>query len=164
MASDDQAEFDGGANNQVVVRLGTRSERVQGRDAAASHRPGCKPNPQRASPSTSQSPSEAAGTTVTNQGFLDYTAATLDKSFTYDTNVVDTPVAGGADLSITKSASSTTAAPGGNLVYTLLAQNHGPRRRRTQLCRTRCRPGPLTCRPPLRAAVAPSPPPQRRPR
>ncbi len=127
-ANDDQAEFDGGASPQVVARLGTGANASSGGTLEAASPPGQAVNP---NSSTSVSfdvtvNPPAAGTTVTNQGFLDYTAATLNKSFTYDTNVVDTPVGGGADLSITKSASSTTAAPGGNLVYTLLAQNHGP--------------------------------------
>ena len=117
VAGDDQAEFDS-TNNQVVARLGSGANASKG----GTLHPG---------DSTSLSFDvkvlpEAAGTTVTNQGFLDYTAATLDKSFTYDTNVVYTPVPAAADLSITKSASSTTAAPGADLVYTLRAENHGP--------------------------------------
>ena len=117
VAGDDQAEFDG-AKNQVVVRLGNGADASNG----GTLHPG---------DSTSLSFDvkvlpEAAGTTVTNQGFLDYTAATLDKSFTYDTNFVYTPVTAAADLSITKTASSPTTAPGADLVFTLRAHNNGP--------------------------------------
>ena len=117
----------------MVVRLGTGANASSGGTLEAASPPGKPVNP---NSSTSVSfdvtvDPPAAGTTVTNQGFLDYTAATLDKSFTYDTNVVDTPVAGGADLSIAKSASSTTGCrppppPAAIWCTRWWPENHGP--------------------------------------
>ena len=123
-AGDDQGEFDSGPSPQVpqvVVRLGTGANSTSGGTL--------NPSPD-TEDTTSVSfevtvDSAAAGTTVTNSGSLDYTAPTLG-ALTYDTNEVDTPVESTADLSITKSASSSTAAPGADLVYTLLAANNGP--------------------------------------
>ena len=55
----------------------------------------------------------AAGTTINNAATLLYTAKTLGKAFTQATNVVSTPVANQADLSITKTAAKPTPTAGG---------------------------------------------------
>ncbi len=116
---DDQAEFDK-TNNQVVFRLGDGADATHGGTLAPTDKTSV-------SFEVTVQPG-AEGTTVKNQGLLDYTAATLGGSFTYRTNEVDTPVGGQADLSIIKKVTPGTpaVAPGGELQYTLLAQNNGP--------------------------------------
>ncbi len=113
---DDQGDFDS-TKNQVVVRLGDGANATSGGTL--------NPTDETSVSFEVTVDSEAAGTTVTNSGSLDYTAPTLG-ALTYDTNEVDTPVGSSADLSITKTTSSDSTAPGGDLVYSLLAENHGP--------------------------------------
>ena len=68
----------------------------------------------------------SAGTTVSNVSNLSYLAHTIGKTFTFVGNQVDTPVAGLADLAITKTSNPTTQTAGSNVTYQLTATNNGP--------------------------------------
>ena len=68
----------------------------------------------------------AAGTVVHNQAKIDYTAKTLNKSFTYKSNITDNPVEDVADIAVVKSASPSPVVAGTNITYTLAVSNAGP--------------------------------------
>ncbi len=68
----------------------------------------------------------AAGTVVHNQARLDYTAKTINKPFSFKTNITDTPVENVADISVVKTGSPNPVQAGGSLTYTLTAANAGP--------------------------------------
>ncbi|GAA0596159.1 DUF11 domain-containing protein [Kribbella sandramycini] len=68
----------------------------------------------------------SAGTTVVNTGYLDYTAATLKKPYTYRAEEVRTPVAESADLVLTKTGTPDPVPAGAELTYKLVAHNNGP--------------------------------------
>jgi large repetitive protein len=116
-AGDDQAEYDGasrtvryrigaGANATVGGRLGTNESstvrfRVTLDDASA-------------------------GTTVVNTGYLDYTAETLNKPYSYRADEVRTPVGESADVALTKTGMPDAVRAGGSVTYKLVARNNGP--------------------------------------
>ena len=68
----------------------------------------------------------AAGTTVSNTASLNYRAHTINKTFDFIGNQVDTPVGPIADLAITKSSAPTTQTAGSGVVYTMTGTNNGP--------------------------------------
>jgi uncharacterized repeat protein (TIGR01451 family) len=68
----------------------------------------------------------AAGTVVHNQAKLDYTAKTINKPFSFKTNITDTPVEDVANISILKGATASPINAGDPLVYTLTVANAGP--------------------------------------
>jgi large repetitive protein len=70
--------------------------------------------------------SAAAGTVVHNQARLDYTAKTINKPFSFKTNITDTPVEDVANISILKGATASPVNAGDPLVYTLTVANAGP--------------------------------------
>ncbi|MEV5966546.1 hypothetical protein AB0L70_32560 [Kribbella sp. NPDC051952] len=116
-AGDDQAEYDG-SSRTVRFRVGT------GANATNGGRLG-----------TNQSSTvrfrvtvdkAAAGTTLVNTGLLDYTAETLKKPYTYQTDEVRTPVAESADVSLTKTGTPDPVPAGGEVTYKLVARNNGP--------------------------------------
>jgi uncharacterized repeat protein (TIGR01451 family) len=68
----------------------------------------------------------AAGTVVHNQAKVDYTAKTLNKAFTYKSNITDTPVENVADILVVKTASPSPVVAGTNITYNLAVANVGP--------------------------------------
>jgi uncharacterized repeat protein (TIGR01451 family) len=116
-AADDLAEYDA-AGRTVRFRVGTGANQLTGgrltKDAVATVR--FRVTVDRA----------AAGTTIPNTGFLDYTAETLGTPFSYETPPVSTPVAESADLTVGKTADRSTAQVGDNVTYTVRVRNDGP--------------------------------------
>ncbi|WBQ08244.1 DUF7933 domain-containing protein [Kribbella sp. CA-293567] len=116
-AGDDQAEYDD-ASRAVRFRIGT------GANATTGGRLGTNVSSTvrfrvTLDPAT-------AGTTVVNTGYLDYTAETLNKPYTYRADEVRTPVAESADVALTKTGTPDPVPAGGNLTYKLVARNNGP--------------------------------------
>lgn len=68
----------------------------------------------------------SAGTNVDNSAQLSYRARTLAKNYTFTTNVVTTPVAPIADLSVAKTSSPTSVVAGGTVQYPITVTNNGP--------------------------------------
>ena len=69
----------------------------------------------------------ALGTTIDNRYTLGYTAQTINKPYSYNSNVASYPViAATADLHITKSATPTTVVAGQNVSYVVSVVNNGP--------------------------------------
>ncbi|TDD59403.1 DUF11 domain-containing protein [Kribbella antibiotica] len=116
-AGDDQAEYDA-ASRTVRFRVGT------GANATTGGR--LKKNQSTTVHFRVTLDDASAGTTVVNTGYLDYTAETLDKPYTYRPDEVRTPVAESADLQLSKTGTPDPVAAGGELTYTLVAQNNGP--------------------------------------
>ncbi|GAA1577198.1 hypothetical protein GCM10009804_37250 [Kribbella hippodromi] len=116
-AGDDQAEYVG-SSRTVRFRIGTGANATAGgrltKDQSSTVRFRVTVD------------KSAAGTTLVNTGLLDYTAETLNKQYTYQTDEVHTPVAAEADVSITKTAKPDRVSAGGELTYTLVARNNGP--------------------------------------
>lgn len=111
---DDQGEVSGG---NVVVRLGAGATATSGGrlDPGASTTIRFRVQVDRA----------AAGSTITNGAGLTYTAMTLNRAYTYETNQVNTPVGTLADVAITKIGPATVTA-GSQITWTLVATNTGP--------------------------------------
>ncbi|MFI5729684.1 hypothetical protein ACIA49_06135 [Kribbella sp. NPDC051587] len=116
-AGDDQAEYDG-SSRTVRFRVGA------GANATTGGRLGTNESATVRFRVTLDGPS--AGTTVVNTGYLDYTAETLNKPYTYRADEVRTPVAESADLQLSKTGTPDQVAAGAELTYTLVARNNGP--------------------------------------
>ena len=114
---DDTAEFNS-ATRTAAFRVGTGATATQGGTL--------NPGDETAVRFDVTVNAAAAGTTINNAATLLYTAKTLGKAFTQATNVVSTPVANQADLSITKTAANPTPTAGGTESYTLTVNNAGP--------------------------------------
>ena len=67
-----------------------------------------------------------AGTTITNGSFLDYTALTLGRNYTFTTNTVSTTVQDIADLAVTKTSTPGSQTAGSAVTYTVNVANNGP--------------------------------------
>lgn len=107
-----------GASRLVRVRLGTGADQATGGTVA----------PSGSSTVTFRVTLDAAsaGSTVSNGGFLDYRAQTLNRNYTFTTNIVSTPVAGIADLRITQVASPASVPAGSTVTYSSTVTNLGP--------------------------------------
>ncbi|MFK4088606.1 hypothetical protein ACI2LF_31120 [Kribbella sp. NPDC020789] len=116
-AGDDQAEYDG-ASRTVLFRVGA------GAGATTGGRLGTNASATVRFRVTLDEAS--AGTTVTNTGYLDYTAETIGKPYTYRADEVRTPVAESADLQLTKTGTPDPVPAGAELTYTIVAKNNGP--------------------------------------
>ncbi|NEA30657.1 DUF11 domain-containing protein [Streptomyces sp. SID13031] len=116
-AGDDQAEYDA-ASRSVRFRVG------MGANATTGGRLGTNDSTTVRFRVTLDDAS--AGTTVVNTGYLDYTAETLDKPYSYRSDEVRTPVAESADIVLTKTGTPDPAPAGGELTYTIVAHNNGP--------------------------------------
>jgi uncharacterized repeat protein (TIGR01451 family) len=68
----------------------------------------------------------AAGTTVSNQASLAYTAQTLNLPFTYVTNPAPTDVVANADLALSKTTSPDPVIAGQQATSTITVHNNGP--------------------------------------
>lgn len=116
-AGDDQAEYDE-ASRTVRFRVGT------GANATTGGR--LKKNQSTTVHFRVTLDDASAGTTVVNTGYLDYTAETLNKPYTYRTDEVHTPVAASADLQLSKTGTPDPVPAGADLTYTIVAKNNGP--------------------------------------
>ncbi|WP_405055822.1 DUF11 domain-containing protein [Kribbella sp. NBC_01505] len=116
-AGDDQAEYDE-ASRTVRFRVGT------GANATTGGR--LKKNQSTTVRFRVTLDAASAGTTVVNTGYLDYTAETLNKPYTYRADEVRTPVAESADLQLTKTGTPDPVPAGSELTYTIVAKNNGP--------------------------------------
>ncbi|WP_344156723.1 hypothetical protein [Kribbella yunnanensis] len=116
-AGDDQAEYDA-ASRTARFRVGT------GANAATGGR--LKKNQSTTVQFRVTLDDASAGTTVVNTGYLDYTAETLNKPYTYRPDEVRTPVAASADLQLTKTGTPDPVPAGADLTYTIVAKNNGP--------------------------------------
>ncbi len=67
-----------------------------------------------------------SGQTVSNQASLSYTAQTINRPFTFLTNIVTNPVDPLADIQIVKTASPTPFVAGSSATYLLTVTNNGP--------------------------------------
>ncbi|WP_328331596.1 hypothetical protein OHA70_11840 [Kribbella sp. NBC_00382] len=114
---DDQAEYDV-ASRTVRFRVGT------GANATTGGR--LKKNQSTTVHFQVTLDDASAGTTVVNTGYLDYTAETLGKPYTYRADEVRTPVAASADLQLTKTGTPDPVPAGADLTYTIVAKNNGP--------------------------------------
>ncbi|GAA3846073.1 hypothetical protein GCM10022243_10330 [Saccharothrix violaceirubra] len=68
----------------------------------------------------------AAGTTLVNTPYLDYTARTLNKPFSFAGAPTNTTVQSLADLAVTKTAANATQNAGTTAQYTVAVRNNGP--------------------------------------
>ncbi len=116
-AGDDQAEYDA-ASRTVRFRVGT------GANATTGGR--LKKNQSTTVHFRVTLNDASAGTTVVNTGYLDYTAETLNKPYTYRADEVQTPVAASADLQLSKTGTPDPVPAGAELTYTIVAKNNGP--------------------------------------
>jgi uncharacterized repeat protein (TIGR01451 family) len=116
-AANDQAEYIS-ASRSVVFRVGTGATGLLGGSLI--------PNDSTTLKFRVTVDAAAAGTTIANSYTLTYTARTIGRSFSYSSNVANTPVSPLADLVISKSASPNPVVAGATVTYLVSVTNDGP--------------------------------------